>query len=507
MAKNTTQNKNDINERPPVVAVMGHIDHGKSTLLDYIRQSNVVAGEAGGITQHISAYEVEREKDGKTKKITFLDTPGHAAFATMRQRGSLISDIAILVVSAEEGVKTQTLEALSSIKEAGIPYIVVINKIDRPNANPEITKQSLADNEILVESYGGKIPSVNISAKTGEGIDDLLDLLILMSEMEELTGTKNVEGTGYVLETNLDPKSGTMVTLIIKNGSVKVGDFVAVGSILGKIKKMEDFKGDNIKEATFSSPILIYGFSEPPTVGKSFIVFKDKKTAEKHQAEVKTKEEKSQNRIDDITNEDETIIPLILKADTFGTLEAVQREVAKLETERIRLKTVQSGIGTITENDIKTLAGSTNAIALGFNVSVDRKAKDMAERFEVTAVTFDIIYKLSEWLEEESINRRPTITVEKPTGKAKILKLFSDTKNKQVIGGRVEEGKILKSDRFNIYRRETLIGQGKVIGLQKNKAEASEVEEGNEFGALVEIKAKTPLAPGDIIQAFILEKE
>jgi len=299
-----------------------------------------------------------------------------------------------------------------------------------------------------------------------------------------------------------------MVTLIIKNGSLKVGDFITVGSTLGKIKKMEDFKGENIKEATFSSPVLIYGFSEAPTAGKSFISFKDKKTAEKHQAEMKAKEEISEKKKDDVeTNEDETIIPLVLKADTFGTLEALQREVTKLDTDRIRLKITQAGIGNITENDIRMLTGSTNAIAVGFNVSIDRNAKDMAERFNVATGCFDIIYKLSEWLEAESIQRRPTITVEKPTGKAKILKLFSETKDKQVIGGRVESGKILKGDRFNIYRREALIGQGKVTGLQQNKADAGEVSEGSEFGALVEVKAKTPIAPGDIIEAFLLEKE
>lgn len=508
MAKETKKINTEITERPPVIAVMGHIDHGKSTLLDYIRESNIAEKEAGGITQQISAYEVEREKDGQTKKITFLDTPGHEAFTTMRERGALISDIAILVVSAEEGVKTQTLEALESITKVGIPYVVAINKIDRPNANPENTKQSLAEKEILVESYGGKIPSINISAKTGEGVDDLLDLLSLMAEMEELTGTKNVEATGYVLETNREPQSGNMVTLVIKNGSMKVGDLVAVGSNLGKIKKMENFLGQNIKEASFSSPVLIYGFSESPAIGKSFVTFKDKKTAEKHVAEVLDKEkDKAKTTEDKIETGDDTIIPLVIKADTFGTLEAVQREVTKLENERIYLKTVQSGIGTISENDARMLTGSSNAIIVGFNVSVDRNAKDLAERFNITINTFDIIYKLSEWLEEESIKRRPIITVEKPIGQAKILKLFNTNKNQQVIGGRVDSGKIAKADKFNVLRRDIKIGQGKIIGLQQNKADTGEVSEGNEFGALIEIKSKTEIAPGDFLEVFILEKQ
>lgn len=502
---NIPNNQGQSIERAPVVAVMGHIDHGKSTLLDYIRKSNVVAGEAGGITQHISAYEVIHEREGKPKKITFLDTPGHEAFATMRERGSLISDIAILVVSAEEGVKAQTLEALGSIKQAGIPFIVAINKIDRPNANPERTKQSLAENEILVESYGGNIPSVNISAVTGEGIPDLLDMLLLVAELEELKGNPEASASGYVLETGRDPKIGTTVTLVIKDGTLNQGDFVIVGSNLAKIKRIEDFRGQTKRSASLSEPVRAFGFIEAPDGGGAFITFHNKKEAEKYQKDKLAKIETKLNTENKSADKDQMIIPLVLKSDTVGTLEAVQREVAKLDGEKVRLKTVQSGIGAINENDIRILTGSEQAIALGFNVSVDATAKDVAERFAITIETFNIIYKLGEWLAEEIEKRRPRIKTEKTVGRAKILKLFSENKNKYVIGGRVTEGKINKSSTIKIWRRESVIGNGKVTNLQQNKAETSEVDEGNEFGMLIE--TKIPVAPGDILEAVVMEIE
>ncbi|MEX0918612.1 MAG: translation initiation factor IF-2 [Candidatus Paceibacterota bacterium] len=491
-------------ERPPVVVVMGHIDHGKSALLDFIRQTNVVAGEAGSITQHLSAYEVALDRENKTKKITFLDTPGHAAFTNMRELGSLIADIAILVVSAEEGVKTQTLEALGSIKNAGIPYIVAINKIDRPNANIEKTKQDLAENNILIESYGGKIPAVNISAKTGAGIDELLDMILLVSELEELAGGRPIAATGFVLEAGRDPKTGTAVTLIIKDGTLHTGDFVVIGRQLAKVKRLEDFLGQTIKEASFSSPVRVFGFTETPAGGEVFITFHHKKEAENYLKEIG---QPATEKIDDEikASDDKVIIPLVLKADTLGTLEAVQREIAKQNLDNIRLKTVQSGIGALNENDIRILTGSNGALALGFNVKVDATATDIAERFDITVQTFDIIYKLSEWLAEEMERRRPRIETEISTGKIKILKLFSSTKNKFILGGKVIEGKISKADRGKIWRRELIIGQGKIAGLQVNKLEVTEVEAGNECGLLLE--TKSAIAPGDVLETFIIESK
>lgn len=503
--KTATKDKPTKTDRAPVVAVMGHIDHGKSTLLDYIRKSNIVASEAGGITQHISAYEVNHQHEGKNKKITFLDTPGHQAFSSMRQTGSLIADIAILIVSAEEGVKDQTLESLESIKNAGIPFVVAINKIDRPNANVSKIKQNLAENEILIEEFGGKIPSVDISAITGQGIDNLLDMVLLVAELEELSGNPTVAASGFVLEASRGKQVGTMATLVIKDGSLKTGDFIVIGSSLGKIKKIEDFLGKEIKQASFSSPIRVLGLSETPNAGKTFLIFHQKKEAEKYQKEIASKQTTTENTEVAIDDKDQIIIPLIIKSDTVGTLEALQREIAKLDQDQIRLKTVQSGIGAINENDARILTGSNKGIILGFNVGIDATAKDIADRFNIQIATFDIIYKLSEWLELEITKRLPKVAVEKKIGQAKILKLFSETKNRYVLGGKVTEGKISKSNLLKIWRRESVIGQGKIISLQHNKIETAEVEVGNEFGIMIE--AKFNIAPGDVIETFSITIE
>jgi translation initiation factor IF-2 len=497
---------NNPQERPPVIGIFGHIDHGKSTLLDYIRETNIVAKEAGGITQHISAYEVlHKNKQGAEKRITFLDTPGHAAFEAMRSRGAGIADIAVLVVSAEEGVKAQTLEALRSITEAGIPYIVAINKIDRPNANVERTKQSLAENNILIESYGGKIPSVNVSAKTGEGVDELLDLMLIVAELEELTGELNVPATGYALEANLDPKIGTTVTLIIKNGTLNTGDMLVIGSDSAKVKKMENFLGQTIKSASFSSPVRIFGFSSVPAIGNAFQAFADKKTAEKFLGEQSTviTPESIESGIEN--HPDKVEIPVIVKADVVGTLEAVRKELAALDSPEIGLKVISDGVGAITEGDIKMATGSDQPLVLGFNIKVDSQARDLAERFGIQIQTFDIIYKLGEWMTEEMAKRKPRVRTEELVGKARVLKLFSQTKNKQVIGGQVFEGKILKNREVKIVRRDHEVGRGHIVELQEQKLKTNQVEAGNQFGALLD--SRVTVATGDIIEAFeVVEK-
>jgi len=494
-------------DRPPVVVVMGHVDHGKSTLLDYIRKSNVVAQEAGGITQHLSAYEVVHEdKEGKERVITFLDTPGHAAFTKMRNCGSCVSDVAVLIVSAEEGPKAQTLEAWQSIQQAGIPYVVAINKIDRPNANPDKTKQNLAEHEIFVESYGGQIPSVNVSAKTGEGIPELLDLILLLADMEELKTDSQKQAVGFVLETNLDAKTGTTATLVIKDGTLNVGDFVLVGNTSAKIKKLENFLGQAIKQAKASSPIKVYGFNQAPNVGVEFLSFATKKelaTAEKNQ--ITDCRKKITDQGGEKTDGDVLEIPIVIKADTVGTLEAVRQEITKLGDDKICPHLIASGLGNISENDLKIASGSPNSIILGFHVSTGRPAIDLAERYGITIQTFDIIYKLSEWLEEELLKRRPKTTIEKITGQAKILKVFSQTKDRQVIGGNVVDGVLGKNDEVKIIRRDSQIGSGKIIDLQEQKLPAKEVTAGNQFGSMIE--AKISLAPGDIIEAFKEEIE
>lgn len=496
------QDKTTNAPRPPVIAVMGHIDHGKSTLLDFIRQSNVVAGEAGGITQHISAYEVtHKTKDGQLQKITFLDTPGHAAFSGVRERGASIADIAILIVSAEEGVKEQTLEAYKEITETKTPFIVAINKIDRPNANIEKTKQQLADAGIFVESYGGKVPAVAISAKTGQGVDELLDMMLLVAEMEELGGNPESPAQGFVLETNLDPKIGVTATLIIKNGTLKVGDWVAVGKTEAKIKKIENFLGQTVTSASFSSPVRVYGFSTLPAAGQCFQAFADKKDLALYLAQAG---DNSACQMFVHKNEGEfaagqIFIPLIIKTDVYGSLEAVVKEVAKLNTEKIKLEIIQTGVGPITENDAKTASSSPNTVILGFHVKTDRSAEDLAAKFGFTIATFDIIYKLSEWLAEEIKKRTPKEKIEEVTGRAKILKLFSETKGKQIVGAQVTKGFIKKDAEVRIIRREVEVARGRLTGLQEQKIKVGQVNEGVQFGA--ELDSRLAVSPGDFLEA------
>ncbi len=485
---------NSLIERPPVIAVMGHIDHGKSKLLDYIRKTNIVDKEAGGITQNTSAYEVIHNG----KKITFIDTPGHSAFTTMRERGAQIADIAILVVSAEEGVKTQTLEALQSIKDHNTPFVVAINKIDKPAANIENTKQSLAENGVFVEGYGGNVPFALISAKEGTGVDTLLDLLLLVSEMEELRGESKAPAEGFILESHLDPKVGITATFIIKNGTLQASDFIVVGKEVTKIKRLADFLDKPVKELQFSAPAKIFGFNQLPQVGFPFKAFANKKEADCF-AEC-YKEEICGCELKDNGVKAEVTIPVVIKADVAGTLEALEKELKKISVEKVAINIIDKGVGAITENDVRLIHAFPQAKIIGFRVKTEKSALAQAEKTNITIQTSDIIYKLSEWLEEEMKNLAPKQKVEEIIGRAKILKTFSKDKDKQIIGGTVVSGIITIGKEVKILRRDTEIGRGKILGLQMQKIKATEIQEGNQFGG--EIDAKLEIAPGDYLEAF-----
>jgi translation initiation factor IF-2 len=492
-------------ERPPVICIMGHIDHGKSTLLDYIRKTNIVDKEAGGITQKISAYEVIHAG----KKITFLDTPGHESFAKIRQRGASAADIAVLVVSAEDGVKKQTIEAYKCIKDSDTPMIVAINKIDKPGADIEKTKANLAENEIYLEGYGGSVPFVPISAKLGQGVDELLDLMLLVAEMNELTGDKNKNAEGVVIEANMDKKKGILATMIIKDGTIKSGMFVACGKALAPTRIMEDFMGKKITEATFSSPIRIIGFDTLPKVGNKFFTFTDKESALDY---VNTFQEETtanctihSNQEMEEGEENTGTINVLIKADVTGSVEGIEHELEKIKNDRMKVKIVGFGVGDITDNDINKLAGKADSLVLGFNVKIDPKALASAEKSGIQIKTFDIIYKLTEWLVEMAEARTPKINVEEMTGRAKVLKFFSATKDKNVIGARVEEGEIRVGDEIKIMRNEIEVGRGKIRELQQMKEKTSEVRSGVEFGCQLQ-SAITP-APGDKLEAIrIIQK-
>src|SRR3990167_2588446 len=356
--------------RPPVVVVMGHIDHGKSTLLDYIRKTNVTENEKGGITQKISAYEVlHKDEHGKEKKITFLDTPGHEAFSKMRERGAQIADVAILVVAADDSVKPQTTEAWKTILESKTPCIVAINKIDKAGANIEKTKTELAEHEIYLENYGGKIPYVEISGKTGEGVDNLLSLIVLLAEMENFTGSPQENASGFVLEANLDSKRGIEATLIIKDGHLEKGMTVAAEDCICSTRIIENFKGVMINEANASAPVRIFGFNKIPKVGSAFKSFKNKKEAEKYTQDWEVKnlniKGKGEHKIEE--NTDKKIIPILLKADVSGTLEAIEKEIAKIKTTGAEFKIINKGVGTISESDIKSIASNKDSLVIGFS--------------------------------------------------------------------------------------------------------------------------------------------
>lgn len=492
--------ENTIIERPPVVVVMGHIDHGKSTLLDYIRKTNVVEGETGGITQVISAYEVlHKNENGVDKKITFLDTPGHEAFSKMRERGAKIADIAILVVSAEDGVKPQTIEAWKTINEMGLPSIVAINKIDKGGANIEKTKTELAENEIYLENYGGKIPYVEISAKAGTGVDDLLSLILILAEMENFTGNGDVCASGFVIEVNLDSKRGIQATLIIKEGSLKNGMTVVVEDSICSTRIMENFKGLAINEVTFSSPVRIVGFDKMPRVGAEFKSFEKKKDAEKYAESWKNAEARPATALSS-GEASKKIIPIILKADVAGSLEAIEKEITKIKAENAEFKIIARGVGPISESDIKGVTSGEDVLVVGFNVKADKSAAETATKRGITISFFDIIYKMTEWLEVQMEERRPKIETVETTGRAKIIRAFSRTKERQIVGGKVTEGQINLNSTVKIMRREFEIGRGKIVNLEKSKVKTSTVEEETEFGMMIE--SKIEIVAGDVLESF-----
>lgn len=484
-----------MSKRPPVIVVMGHIDHGKSTLLDYIRKSNIVAGEAGGITQHLGAYEVAHGKSA----LTILDTPGHEAFCAIRERGARVADIAILVVSAEDGVKPQTIEALKCILAEKIPYIVAINKIDKPGADVEKTKASLAENEIYVEGYGGDVPVVPISALNGTGVSELLDMVMLVADLADLKADASLPAEGAIIEAGLDNKKGIYATLLIKNGTLSSGMFVVAEDAYAPIRILEDFLGKAIKTATFSSPIRITGFNKIPAVGAPFVTLKDKKEAEMKAGEFKppVKTAAEINRTAPITS---IAIPIIIKADAIGSLDGIRHELAKIQNPKVALKIVIEGIGNINESDVKTAQSNPDITILSFNSKPDAKAKSILERSTVKIESFDIIYNLIEYVKNLVISKVPKEYIDEVSGVAKVLAVFSKNKDKQIVGGKVQEGSLLIGSEVKILRRDAEIGRGKIKELQQQKAKTDEVREGYEFGTLIE--SKMEIAIGDKIQGF-----
>lgn len=494
----TKQNKTEesIKTRPPVVAIVGHIDHGKTTLLDYIRKSNVADGESGGITQHLSAFVVKHKDDKNIEKeIVFIDTPGHSAFTGMRERGLKVADIAILVVSGEEGVKEQTKEAIKQIEESKTPFIVAITKSDKPNANIDKVKIDLAEQNVLVEGFGGSVPFVAVSGKTGDGIDQLLEIILLVSEMENFTADVNKKAVGVVIESHRDTKRGISATLVVKDGTLKKGDFVALKGALSGTRIMEDFMSKNADTISPSHPVQIVGWDNVPSAGEFFETFDNKKDAEAFSTTSVEKINLNEN-----IKADTFFVPIIIKADTLGTLEAIIKEIRKIEDDKVSFKIISSGVGQVTEADVKSPMTDKDAVIVSFRVKTEKGAQDLAIVQNIQINSFDIIYKLVEFLEELKEIRRPREIVLEEKGKTKVLRIFNKSKEKQVVGGRVTEG-ALTTGRAKIIRRENIIGEATILGIEQAKTKAREVLEGNECGIM--IASKIEIAIGDVILSFV----
>lgn len=499
MPQATEKKQTNLQPRPPVAVVLGHVDHGKSSILDYIRKSSIVAGEAGGITQHIGAYEIEHNK----KKITFIDTPGHEAFEAIRARGAKVADIAILVVAADDGVKTQTKEAIKHIQKAGLPFIVAINKVDLPVIDIEKVKRELMENKVEVESMGGQVPSVEISAETGEKIDDLLELILLLAEMEELKGDVNKPAEGVIIEARMDPQRGPTATLLVRDGTLGKDDIVATSSTLGKIKILEDFQGKSVDKAFPSAPVTVIGFNDVPLIGEKWLCLS---CIESAQAYLDQHKSVKPPLPPPVLDSDKRILNLILKADVLGSLEAIEGVLMDLPQEKVVLKILKSEVGEINESDVK-LANSAKAKIIAFRVKANPLAANLIAREKIKTMSFDVIYELAQGVRQLMEKTLKVKAVRQDLGKIKVLAIFRTEKNRQIVGGKVIEGEIKKGTRIEVQRPteqgEEVVGQGKLVSLQRNEKDIDKVAKEGECGILYE--GDTKIQEGDIL--VIYQKE
>ena len=482
-------NAQDLVDRPPVITVMGHVDHGKTTLLDYIRNSNVAEGEAGGITQAIGAYQITY----KDKKITFIDTPGHAAFTEMRARGASVTDIVIIVVAADDGVMPQTKEAIDHALSANVPIVVAVNKMDKPDARPDKIMEEMAALNVTPEAWGGDIPFVNISAKTGMGIDELLETVVTIAEVRELKANPNRYAIGTVIESRIDKNIGGVASLLIQNGTLRLGDYVVVGTTHGRIRTLRNDKGENIISAGPSTPVEITGLNDNPSAGDKFMSFETEKqareVAEKRLIASKTKSQKKEVvSFEDLFNKIQSgvkEINVVLKCDVRGSEEAVKNSLEKIDVEGVKIKVIRSGIGTITESDI-VLANASNAIVIGFNVVPSAITKEVAKRYNVEIRLYQIIYKLVEEMEAAMKGMLDPEYEEKVTGNAEVKKLFKFSKVGTIAGVIVTSGIIKNKSQVRIIRDGVIIYDGVISSLQREKDTVKEVKNGFECGITIE---------------------
>ncbi|MBZ5749912.1 translation initiation factor IF-2 [Metabacillus rhizolycopersici] len=497
----------DLQIRPAVVTIMGHVDHGKTTLLDSIRNTKVTAGEAGGITQHIGAYQIV----SNDQKITFLDTPGHAAFTTMRARGAQVTDITILVVAADDGVMPQTVEAINHAKAAEVPIIVAVNKVDKPTANPDRVMQELTEHGLVPEAWGGDTIFVPVSALNGQGIDDLLEMIILVTEVEELKANPNRRATGTVIEAQLDKGRGSVATLLVQNGTLHVGDPIVVGNTFGRVRAMVNDIGRRVKEAGPSTPVEVTGLNDVPLAGDQFMVFEDEKQA-RQVGEARAQKQLDAQRsegsklsLDDLFEQikqgEIKDINLILKADVQGSAEALAASLQKIEVEGVRVKIIHTGVGAITESDI-ILASASNAIVIGFNVRPDSGAKKTADAEEVDIRLHRIIYKAIEEIELAMKGMLDPEYEEKVIGQVEVRTTFKVSKIGTIAGAYVTEGKITRDSGVRLIRDGIVVFEGEIDALKRFKDDVKEVARNYECG--ITLKNYNDVKEGDIIESYIM---
>ena len=495
-------------KRPPIVTIMGHVDHGKTSLLDAIRHAKVTASEAGGITQHIGAYTVSLNGE----KITFLDTPGHEAFTAMRARGAQVTDIVILVVAADDGIMPQTKEAINNCKAANVPMIVAINKIDRPGANIDRVKQELTEHGLVSEDWGGDTICVPVSAKTGENLESLLEMVLLTAEMQELTADPNRKAKGTVIEAKLDKGRGSVASLLIQNGTLNVGDSILVGSTYGRIRAMFDDRGKKIKSAGPSIPVEILGLSEVPAAGDRFIVCKDEKTArnmaELRKQKIKADSHQASNRVslEDLYSQIQEgkvkELAIVVKADVQGSVEAIRQSLEKLSTDDVKVRVIHGAVGAITETDV-TLAAASNALVIGFNVRPDGNATVQAEKENIEIKTYRIIYDAIEDVKSAMIGMLEPEYKEVVNGKAEVRMTYKISNVGTIAGCYVTDGKIVRNSEIRVIRDGIVLFESTLASLKRFKDDAKEVAKGYECGLSVE--KFNDLKEGDVIESFTME--
>ncbi len=503
----------ELSTRPPVVTIMGHVDHGKTTLLDTIRETNVAGGESGGITQHIAAYQVSVPGKAKApeRRITFLDTPGHAAFTAMREHGANITDIVVLVVAADDGIKPQTIEAIDNAKQANVTLIVAITKIDKPGANLDRIKQQLAELELVPEEWGGKTIVVPVSAVTKQGIDTLLEMILLVADLKDLKASAGASASGVVIESHIQPGKGPTATILIQNGALHVGDSIAVGSTYGKVRTLEDFHLKKTETALPSDPVIISGFNSLPSFGEQLVVTTNEKEAKESAA--RNDQERQIGKVhslhkatleEGVTEDliDQHVLPLLIKADVVGSLEAVRKVLEEIGTQEVSVTITQQGVGPVTESDV-TSASATKSSVLAFRVPLTTAIRNLAEKEGVVVTYYDVIYDLVEDAKKALSKLLPPEKVEVEVGKAKIIALFKGDKRSRVVGVQIEEGVVKKDTTFHLMRKKELVADGVVLNLRRGKEEVNELESGQQAG--VSIPGTIEAEEGDILVLYRIE--